>query len=128
MQNLTKVGKYLYAIPFLIFGLMHLMKGGDMMGYVPSFIPGGVFWVYLTGLALIAASVSIFTNKKTKLACLLLAIMLMVFILTIHIPGLFSDDAMQTQMAMTMMLKDLALAGAALMISGSSEEAPAKTE
>ncbi|PJB00597.1 MAG: DoxX family protein [Ignavibacteriales bacterium CG_4_9_14_3_um_filter_30_11] len=116
-QLTTTVARVLFAIPFLVFGLMHLMKGGDMAGYVPSFIPGGVFWVYLVGLALIAASVSIFIQKKAKLACLLLAIMLMVFVLTIHLPGVLNEETMQ--MSMPNMLKDLALCGAALFFSGS---------
>ena len=51
--------RIIYAIPFAIFGLMHFMKGGDMAGMVPSFIPGGIFWVYLVGVALIAAAVAI---------------------------------------------------------------------
>lgn len=118
-QLTTTVARVLFATPFLVFGFMHFMKGGDMAGYVPSFIPGGVFWVYLVGVALIAAAVSILIQKKAKLACLLLGIMLMVFVLTIHLPGLFNEDAMQMQMSMTMMLKDLALSGAALFFSGS---------
>jgi len=68
-----------------------------MVGYVPSFIPGGVFWVYLVGLALIAAAVSIIIQKKAKLACLLLAILLMIFVLTIHLPGLFNDNPIRVQ-------------------------------
>ncbi len=118
-QLTTTVARILFAVPFLVFGLVHFMKGSQMAGYVPSFIPGGVFWVYLVGLALIAAAVSILIQKKAKLACLLLAILLMIFVLTIHIPGLFSDNPMQAQLAMTMMLKDLALSGAALFFSGS---------
>jgi len=116
-QITTTVARVLFAIPFLVFGLMHFMKGGDMVGYIPSFIPGGVFWVYLTGLGLVAASVSILIQKKAKLACLLLAIMLMIFILTIHLPGVFDEATMQ--MSMPNMLKDLALCGAALFFSGS---------
>ncbi|PIW70535.1 MAG: DoxX family protein [Ignavibacteriales bacterium CG12_big_fil_rev_8_21_14_0_65_30_8] len=116
-QLTTTVARVIFAIPFLVFGIMHFMKAGDMAGYVPSFIPGGVFWIYLTGLALIAASVSILIQKKAKLACLLLAIMLMIFVLTIHLPGVFNEAT--RQMSMSSMLKDLALCGAALFFSGS---------
>ena len=116
-QLTTTVARVLFAIPFLVFGIMHFIKGNAMAGFVPSFIPGGVFWVYLVGLALIAAAVSILMQKKAKMACLLLAIMLMIFILTIHLPGLFNDASMV--MSMGNMLKDLALCGAALFFSGS---------
>lgn len=112
----TTVARILFAIPMLIFGLMHFMNAGMMAGMVP--IPGGVFWVYLTGLGLVAAAISIFTQKFTKIACLLLALMLMVFVLTIHLPGVMSGDPSKMQMAMPNMLKDMALAGAALLLAG----------
>lgn len=51
MELLTsKISRYLYAIPFILFGVFHFLGAGDMAGMVP--IPGGVFWVYLTGLAI----------------------------------------------------------------------------
>ncbi|MCH7972810.1 MAG: DoxX family membrane protein [Bacteroidetes bacterium] len=114
-QLTTTAARIMFAVPFLVFGIMHFMQGSQMAGYVPSFIPGGVFWVYLVGLALIAAAVSIIIQKKAKIACLLLAILLMIFVLTIHIPGLINDNPS----AMGMMLKDFALSGAALFFSGS---------
>lgn len=112
----TTVARILFAIPMLIFGMMHFMNAGMMAGMVP--LPGGVFWVYLTGLGLVAASISIFTQKFTKIACLLLAVMLMMFVLTIHLPGVMSGDPAKMQMAMPNMLKDMALAGAALLLAG----------
>ena len=90
-----------------------------MSGMVPSFLPAAIFWVYLTGLALILAAVSILIQKKARLACLLLAVMLIIFVLTIHLPGLGGENA---QMAMPMLLKDTALAGGALAFAGVAEE------
>lgn len=121
MNFLTNtLGRYLYAIPFAIFGLMHFMKGGDMAGMVP--IPGGVIWVYITGLALILASVSIIIQKKAKLASLLLGCLLIIFVLSIHIPTIVGGDQMAMQMAMANLLKDLSLAGAALTYSGLAKD------
>ena len=59
--NISKIGKYLYAIPMVIFGLFHFLNASAMAGMVP--IPGGVFWIYLTGLSLIWAGVSIIIQK-----------------------------------------------------------------
>jgi uncharacterized membrane protein YphA (DoxX/SURF4 family) len=114
----TTVARLLYAIPMAFFGILHLMNGADMSGMVPSFIPGGVFWVYLTGLALISAAVSIIIQKKARLACLLLAAMLIVFVLTMHLPGLGTD----MQASMPNLLKDTALAGAALSFAGLAKD------
>ena len=111
----TTVARYLYAIPFGIFGVMHFINGSAMAGYVPSFIPGGVFWVYLVGVALIAACVSIIIGKYTKMACLLLALLLIIFVLTMHLPGVLNEATMQA--SMPMLLKDAALAGAALILA-----------
>ena len=109
----TTVARYLYAIPFGIFGVMHFMNASQMAGMVP--IPGGEIWVYLIGVALIAACVSIIIQKYTKLACLLLALMLIIFVLSMHLPGVISDP--ENAVAMSSLLKDTALAGGALILA-----------
>lgn len=118
MNNLTTIGRILFAIPFIVFGIMHLMKGSAMAGMVPSYVPGGVVWIYITGLAMVAAGVSIIIKKMIRTASLLLGVLLIIYILTIHLPGLGSADPMVQMMSMTSLLKDLGLAGAAFMISG----------
>ncbi len=112
-KNLTlNIGKYLFSVPFLIFGIFHFMDAQGMAGMVPDFIPGGVFWVYLTGIALIAAAVSVFINQKVVLAMQLLALMLIIFVLTIHLPATIND-----MNAAPNLLKDASLAGGALLMS-----------
>lgn len=112
MKILTsQVGKYLFLIPFIIFGIFHFISGQQMAALVPSFIPGGVIWVYLTGVALIAAPVGVFIGKYAKLAMFLLGVMLLIFVLTIHLPGVAGGN----EQSMPSLLKDLALAGAAWM-------------
>jgi putative oxidoreductase len=86
-----------------------------MAGFVPAFIPGGVFWVYVTGLALVLACISILIDKQTRLACNLLGLMLIIFVLTIHIPGFLGEMGDE---ALPNLLKDLALAGAAFYFAG----------
>jgi len=118
LSNLKSIGRIIYAIPFGIFGLMHLMMAGNMAGMVPSWVPGGVIWVYITGLALISACVSIIMKKHIYLACLLLAGLLAIFVLTIHLPQLMGGN----QMAMSGVLKDTMALGCALLIAGLYQE------
>ena len=67
MKILTDlIARILFVIPLAGFGAGHLMNAGDMAGMVP--VPGGVFWIYLTGIALLAAAVSIIIKKKAALA------------------------------------------------------------
>jgi len=114
MDFLTgRVGRLLFALPFGIFGILHFMMAENMAGMVPGFIPGGVVWVYLTGVALLAACVSFVIQKEVRLAGLLLALMLIVFVLSIHLPGVISGS----ESAMPNLLKDTALAGGALLLA-----------
>ncbi|MDA0196653.1 MAG: DoxX family protein [Bacteroidetes bacterium] len=116
---LSLIGRIIYGIPMLMFAFGHFGNANMMSGMVPSFIPGGVFWVYLTGLALLAAGVSIIINKKMKLATLLLGIMLLIFAFTIHLPNMMGGNDIY---ALPMFMKDLGLAGAALFMSGQAND------
>jgi uncharacterized membrane protein YphA (DoxX/SURF4 family) len=118
MDSLTKAGTIIYAIPFATFGILNLVNGTDMINIVPSYLPFPIFWVYLTGLALIAASISIIIQKYTRLACLLLALMLFIFVFLIHLPGLFSGSSFHG--SIVNLLKDISLAGAALVVAAVS--------
>ena len=115
-STLLTVGRMLYAIPFAIFGLFHFMNAEGMAGMVP--VPGGVFWVYLTGIAMLAAAVSIIIKKKSALATLLLGVLLIIYALSIQLPMVLGGN----EMAMGQVLKDLALAGAAFYYSGNTED------
>ncbi len=118
MKNLKSIGRYLFTVPFAMFGLMHLMKANDMAGMIPNWLPGGVFWVYLTGLALVAAAVSFIIQKHTYLAGVLTAALMLVFVLTLHLPALIGGD----MMAMSGVLKDLGLAGGALLLASNYQQ------
>lgn len=109
---MNMVGRILYGLPLLVFGLLHFMGAQMMAGMVPSFIPGGILWVYLTGVALILAAVAMIANRLSTLASLLLGILLLSFALTVHLPMLMGGD----QNAMPNLLKDTALAGAAFFV------------
>lgn len=115
MAALSSVGRYLYAIPMGVFGLLHFLNTGALAGMVP--IPGGAFWVYLTGVALLAAAVAIIAGKYAVLATQLLGVMLLIFVVTIHLPGVMAGGE-QMMAAMPNLLKDTALAGGAWILSG----------
>jgi len=99
----TAVARALYGLPFVVFGLFHFMKGSEMGGYVPAWVPGGVFWVYFTGAAMLAAGIAIIAKKYAYWAGLGLALLLLLYNLTIHLPGM-GDEAM-SQMHITAFLK-----------------------
>lgn len=122
MKNLSTIGRILFAIPFAVFGLNHFLFLNFYIGTVSSFIPLGPYTIILTGIFMIMASLSIVFNKYVKVSTILLAVLLLIFILTIHIPGLFDPDPIKWQMALIELLKDTSLMGGALMIAGMTFE------
>lgn len=127
MKNISTIGRILFAIPFALFGINHFLMTDYYLGVLTSFIPLGAYTIILTGIMLIAASISIITKKFVKLSTILLAVLLFIFIVTIHIPHMFTDtDKTATIIAL---LKDISLMGGSLMIAGiySEEEKQKKS-
>lgn len=116
MNAFLSLGRWFFAIPFALFGLMHFMSANTMAEYVvPAYMPAKVVWVYLSGLGLVAASVSMLTGKWDKLAAVLLAVLLILMVLMIHLPSAMGGDSAKAQSGMANLLKDLIAAGGALM-------------
>ena len=116
MKKITTLGRILFAVPFAVFGINHFLMTNYYLGMLTSFIPLGAYTIVLTGIMLIGASISIITKKYIKQATLLLAFLLLIFILTIHIPHLFNgSDKTATLIAL---FKDISLMGGSMMIAG----------
>jgi putative oxidoreductase len=125
MKKLTSLGRILFAIPFGLFGINHFLMLDYYLGMLTSFIPLGAYTIILTGIMLIATSISIITKKFVKFSTLMLSLLLLVFIITIHIPHLITET--DKTVSIIALLKDISLMGGSLMIAGiySEEE---KTE
>ena len=119
---LSIAGRLLWSVPFLLFGLNHFKMADQMAGMVPSYIPGGVFWIYLTGTAMVLAVIAINFRIKDRLAALLAALLLIIIVITVQLPGLSSPDANMKMMSFMGFVKDLGLAGGALLIAAASKE------
>ncbi|MFC2187793.1 DoxX family protein [Peijinzhouia sedimentorum] len=113
-ESLSMIGRFLFALPIMIFGIFHFMNATEMSGIVPAYLPAPTVFVYISGAGLILASLSLILKIQTSLAMLLLGIMLLIFALTVHLPGAM-DGA---QASMSNLLKDIALSGAAFYFSG----------
>ena len=125
MKRMTTLGRILFAVPFAIFGINHFFMTDYYVGILTSFIPLGAYTIILTGIMLIAAGISILFKKLVKISTILLAILLFIFIVTIHIPHLISDA--DKTISLIALLKDISLMGGSLMIAGIySEEEPGK--
>jgi len=115
MKTLTAIGRIVYGLPFIVFGIFHFMRSEGMANNIIPNWPIPEIIVYLSGAAIILGGLALLINKYAKLASFLLAIFLLLTILTIHVPGTMDPETQQ--MAMTSMLKDLGLLGGALVLA-----------
>ena len=88
-----------------------------MSGMVPSMFPAHKFLVYLTGICFLLAAIAFIINRYAKIAGYLLALMLLIIICTIHVPGMMNAaDEGSKMMFTTNAVKDLGLAMAQLLL------------
>jgi len=126
MELLTGiVARVLFSIPFLAFGVRHLMYAGQMGGMVP--IPGGAIWVYVTGVAMILAGIAAITKFQGRNAMLLLALLLLILVISVQLPAMMSSDPMMKMGGTVSFYKDLGLMGGALLLAGIFDKEGKKT-
>lgn len=112
MNAFLSLGRWLFAIPFAVLGLMNLLSTKTMVEtFVPTYMPAPVAWVIIGGIGLVAASISMLIGKYDKLACTLLGIYLLSMVLLVHLAGAMAGSIS----AQFLLFKDMALAGAAMM-------------
>lgn len=114
MNTYAKTGQWLFALTFIMGGLLHITGPALTVQQVPTFFPAPLFWVYLTGIGQICFAISILTGKFDKFAALLLAVMMLVFIATMHLPKAVAGNFMGVISTM----RDMGYAGAALLYAG----------
>src|SRR5436190_3847441 len=95
MNNLipTRVASIIYALTIAGFGIRNFLKANDMGANVPDYMPGGSVWLYVTGACMILAAIAIILNNHiTRIACYLLALMLIIFVCLLHIKAALNGN------------------------------------
>ena len=125
MDNLSKLGRVLFGIPFVGFGVQYFIYGRFAGGLPPAppWTPGAPVTAYVLGALLIAAgatiaaSAIIAADAKVRLVATLLGILLFVCVLAMFIatPSAILHDGTARSRA----LEPLALGGAAWVLAGS---------
>ena len=125
MQNLipTRIPVIIFALVFLFFGISHFMNADKMAGYVPSMFPSPKVFVYISGAGFLLAAIALILNRFAKVAGYLLALLLLIIVCTIHVPGMMhATDEGSKAMFMTNALKDTGLIMAAIIIANISRQ------
>jgi uncharacterized membrane protein len=111
--------RLLFAAALSVFGIQHLMYAQFVADLIPSWIPGHLSWAYGTGVAFIAASLSIATKIKARLAASLTGLMFFLWVVLLHLPRVAGAHLNGNEW--TNSLVALAMSGSALIVSSQSE-------
>jgi uncharacterized membrane protein len=109
-------GRLFYAIPMGVFATQHFTNTELVASIVPSWMPLHIFWVYLVGTAIIAASLSIILQKHARLAATLLGCMFLLFVALMHIPNIVATHG--ARLFWMIGLRDIAFSGGAFALAG----------
>lgn len=121
-HTISRISISLLAIVMFTFGIYHFMYPQNLIAYLPSFLPPGNIWIYIPGGAFILAAIAFITNRKVKLAGYLLAALLLIFVVTIHLPNFLNGSSDEyRQIALINLLKDTAIAAFALHIAANAK-------
>ncbi len=125
LERLVVLGPTLFASPLAAFGAEHLSIASAISQVVPKWIPAPLFWVYLVGLALLAAALSLVIRRHVVLTAGLLAAMFLIFVVTIHLPNVVANP--RNRILWAVMLRDTSFAAGALALAGSTSATALRT-
>ncbi|HKR96671.1 MAG TPA: hypothetical protein VJW55_14945 [Candidatus Angelobacter sp.] len=111
----AEVGRILYALPLIVFGIQHFMYARFVATLVPAWIPARLFWAYFVGAAFFAASISLMAKIKAFLGASLLGLMFFLWVVIVHAPRIAL--APHNANEWTSGLVALAMSGGALLLT-----------
>jgi len=115
MKYIPLLGRILFSIVFLVFGMAHFADTQAMLesGAVPSFLPMQTLVIYVTGIVIVLGGLGVLLGYRTKQAAMALAVMMLGTAFLTWLPQVADGGVVE----MGNFMKDMALAGGALLIS-----------
>ena len=115
VDKIMPFGRLFFAIPLAVFGSEHFTFTANVAALVPRWIPAHTFWVYLVGVAFLAAALSIAVLVQSRLAAALVGMTLLIFVFVMDLPGTLAQPGNRFFWALT--LRQLAFSGGAFAMS-----------
>jgi uncharacterized membrane protein YphA (DoxX/SURF4 family) len=123
---LTKLGRFFFAIPLLVFAIEYFARGRWLGGMppVPPWTHGEHIFCYVTGAVLLVISISLLINKEARLSATILGLLFMFCVVFLHaakhFSGIVHDGNTRTRAFETFALGGAAFVLAALVSKASS--------
>lgn len=113
-------GPLIFALMIVAFSMLHFVYAKPASGYIPSWIPNHMFWIYFAGAALLGSGIAIILKIKTRLIATLLGAMILVWFVSLHIPKIFTAIPADRPGEITSAFLALAYSGTAFIIAGNA--------
>jgi uncharacterized membrane protein YphA (DoxX/SURF4 family) len=118
LDKFVALSNLCFALPLAVFGAEHLSAAQFIQQAVPSFVPWHLFWAYLVGFALLAASLSIAIKIQVRWSGLLFGTMMFLFVAMMDIPGALAKPG--NRFAWTLLLRELAFGGGGWLLAATA--------
>jgi uncharacterized membrane protein len=118
LRKLIPLGIILFPLTILSYGINHFLYAKEAADYIPSWIPGHMFWMYFCGAALIGSGVGILLKIKLRLMAALLGTMIFIWVIILHIPKAIAAPNDDQSGEVTSAFLALAYCGIAFVIAG----------
>jgi uncharacterized membrane protein len=105
------------AAPLAVFSMEHFFDAHDLMGGVPRWLPGPLFWTYFVGASLVAAAVSFIAWRCVRWSAALLALLFLIIVATIDLPNLSAQS--HNRLSWILTVRETAFAAGAMVLAGS---------
>jgi uncharacterized membrane protein len=109
------VGRMCFGVGLIGCGASHFVYADFAAQMIPEWIPGRLFFTYLTGAGHIAAGVSLITGVMMRVSSALLCFMLACFVVLLHLPRVLTNPG--SRLEWTMMFVAILFNGAAWVIA-----------
>lgn len=114
----SRMAIYLLSVVLIALGVYHFLYPRDLLVYVPTTWIGNIAWAYIVGAAFVLVGISFLANQYVKFTGYVLAALLLIFILSIHLPNVLdAGDKDMRHATLINILKDAAIMGFAMHIA-----------
>jgi uncharacterized membrane protein YphA (DoxX/SURF4 family) len=123
-EELFLIGRVVFSLMFLLYGVRHLTQTEGSAAYAQyKKVPAPRYMVVFTGVAMLLGGLAVIFGVWMDLAALGIAIFVLAAALFMH-RFWEEDDAQTKQVEMAQFMKNITIAGAALILMSVSDRAP----
>lgn len=120
-RRVAVLARVAFGLSFIAFGASHFIYTGYVESVIPAWIPAHRFFAYFTGVAHIAAGISLVSGIRVRLSTTLLAIMFACWVLVLHVPRVAAARGDTNEW--TSLIVALAMCGGAWLFAAEEESA-----